>query len=71
LIFATVALHSQIKSALEAYSYAAGPGAFIILNSRTGKAISRVQAYRIIRAAGEALGFKVRVSCHSGCMGEQ
>ncbi|GHV44323.1 hypothetical protein FACS1894204_01270 [Synergistales bacterium] len=28
-------------------------------------AISRVQAYRIVRAAAEALGFRFRVSCHS------
>jgi len=31
----------------------------------TGCAISRIQAYRLIRAAAEALGFRDRVSCHS------
>ena len=31
----------------------------------TGRAISRIQAYRLIRAAAEALGFHNRVSCHS------
>jgi integrase len=36
-----------------------------ILKSRKGGAISRVQAYRIIRAAAEVLGFLCRVSCHS------
>ncbi|MCL2086239.1 MAG: tyrosine-type recombinase/integrase [Oscillospiraceae bacterium] len=34
-------------------------------NKRTGKATSRVQAYRIIRAAAEALAFESRVSSHS------
>jgi len=35
------------------------------LNEQTGKAISRIQAYRIIRAAAEALRLPNRVSCHS------
>jgi integrase len=40
------------------------PDMFIIENKRTHKAICRVQAYRIIRAAAEALVIG-RVSCHS------
>ena len=40
-------------------------GRFLIENPRTGKAISRIQAYRLIRAAAEELGFQNRVSCHS------
>jgi integrase len=36
-----------------------------LIKSRKGGAISRIQAYRIIRAAAEALGFRSRVSCHS------
>lgn len=40
-------------------------GCFIIENHKTGKAISRIQAYRIIRTAAEALAFQIRVSCHS------
>ncbi|MCL2071164.1 MAG: tyrosine-type recombinase/integrase [Oscillospiraceae bacterium] len=40
-------------------------GAFLIENPKTKKAISRIQAYRLIRAASEALGFQQRVSCHS------
>jgi integrase len=40
-------------------------GGFIIENPHTGKAISRIQAYRLIRAAAEELGFQQRVSCHS------
>ena len=38
---------------------------FLIENPRTNKAISRIQAYRLIRAAAEALVFQSRVSCHS------
>jgi integrase len=38
---------------------------FLFENPRTGKAISRIQAYRIVRAAAEALRLPVRVSCHS------
>jgi len=44
---------------------AAVKGKPIIQNQRTEKAISRIQAYRLIRAACEALNFKYRVSCHS------
>jgi integrase len=40
-------------------------GAFLIENTQTKKAISRIQAYRLIRAAAETLQFQVRVSCHS------
>ncbi|MCL2031628.1 MAG: tyrosine-type recombinase/integrase [Oscillospiraceae bacterium] len=38
---------------------------YIIENTATKYAISRIQAYRIIRAAAEALRFAGRVSCHS------
>ena len=60
-----VALSKNIKTALNLFSFAAKPGTFIIENKRTRKAISRIQAYRLIRAAAEALGFSFRVSCHS------
>ncbi|GHV05290.1 site-specific integrase [Clostridia bacterium] len=40
-------------------------GAFLIENPVTKRAISRIQAYRLIRAAAEALEFQMRVSCHS------
>ena len=36
-----------------------------LLKSRKGGAISRIQAYRIIRTAAEELGVCARVSCHS------
>jgi integrase len=60
-----IELNSKIVSALTLYSHAAERGAFLILNCRTQKAISRIQAYRLIRAAAEALNFASRVSCHS------
>ena len=41
------------------------PAAPLILNSRTGKSISRIQAYRLIRAAAEAVKTTCRASCHS------
>jgi integrase len=61
----TIALHTDIINALKRYLYAAKPGVFLIENPRTGKAISRIQAYRLIRSAAEALAFESRVSCHS------
>jgi len=61
----TIALNKSIIAALNVYLAAAKPGATLIINKRTRKAISRIQAYRIIRAAAEALAFESRVSCHS------
>ncbi|GHV41122.1 integrase [Synergistales bacterium] len=59
-----VFLNNRIASALTLYSYAAKRGGSLI-KSRKGGAICRIQAYRIIRAAAEALKFCFRVSCHS------
>ena len=62
----TIALNSKAVAALTLYAAkAARRGCFLIENAVTGKAISRIQAYRLIRAASEALGFQCRVSCHS------
>jgi integrase len=61
-----VALNKRVVRALARFaSEAAQPGCPLIANARTGKAISRIQAYRIVRAAAEALRFPCRVSCHS------
>jgi integrase len=61
-----IALNDRIRAALTLYAPAAGRGKALIESRKgMGKAISRVQAYRIIRAAAEALGFAGRVSCHS------
>ena len=61
-----IALNKAIVNALTLYAKtSAVRGNFIIENSRTKKAISRIQAYRLIRTASEALEFRQRVSCHS------
>jgi integrase len=61
-----VALNKRVRRALALYAaQAAKPSGFLIENARTGKAISRIQAYRIVRAAAEALKLPGRVSCHS------
>jgi integrase len=62
----TVLLNRVATAALRLYAYAAAPGKALFL-SRKGKnqAISRQQAYRVIRGAAEALGLAVKVSCHS------
>jgi integrase len=61
-----IALNKQAINALTSYAaQAAKSGGFLIENKRTGKAISRIQAYRIVRAAAEALRLQCRVSCHS------
>jgi integrase len=61
-----VALNNAAKSALALFAvHAAMRGRFLIDNPYTKKAISRIQAYRLIRAASEALRFQCRVSCHS------
>ena len=62
----TLALHDDAVKALKMLAAEkAAPGRFVIENAKTGKAISRVQAYRIIRAASDKLKFKKPVSCHS------
>jgi len=60
-----IALNKSVAAALKAYMPEAEPGKPLILNAKTGKAISRIQAYRIIRTAAEALALPQRVSCHS------
>ena len=60
----TIALNKRIRAALTLYARAAQRGVFLILNERTRNAISRIQAYRLIRDAAEALDMG-RVSCHS------
>jgi integrase len=61
-----IALNKTVVGALSMLSAKiAVKGHYIIENQRTKKAISRIQAYRLIRAAAEALSFQNRVSCHS------
>ena len=61
----TIALHKNIHTILSSCFPAAEPNMPLIRNKRTNKAISRIQAYRIIRAAADSLGFTDRISCHS------
>ncbi len=64
--FKIIALNKALMSALTMLAAEkAVKGRFLIENALTRKAISRIQAYRIIRAAAEALSFQHRVSCHS------
>ena len=62
----TVALNKAAVDALSLYAIRyAQKGCFLFENRRTGKAISRVHAYRLIRAASDSLKLTCRVSCHS------
>ena len=64
--FKLIALNKDVVSALRLFAANnAEKGGFLILNPLSRKAISRIQAYRVIRAAGEALKLESRVSCHS------
>jgi len=60
-----IALHKNVIHALEAYFAQASPGMPLILNEKTGNAISRVHAYRIINAAADAIDIPHNVGCHS------
>ena len=62
----TIALNSMIINAIKMFApIAARNGHYLIENIKTGKAISRIQAYRLIRFAAEAVDIQNRVSCHS------
>lgn len=61
----TIALNRQILGALRQL-YLHRRGEFIFANNRKdAKAISRVQAWRIIRAAVSAIGVDGKIACHS------
>jgi len=62
-----LALHREIITALDLLASGVQiiSGEAIFKSRKTGKAIGRVQAYRIVREAAEALSFNYRVSCHS------
>ena len=62
----SIALNKSTIAALTMHAaQSAAKGRFVIENPGTKKAISRIQAYRLIRFASEALRFQIRVSCHS------
>jgi len=61
----TIALNKQLQKALRLL-HPYRRGAFLFSSNRKeDKAISRVQAWRIIRAAVTAVGIAGKVSCHS------
>ena len=62
----SIPLNKSIIHALILYATeAANIREYLIANPKTGLPISRIQAYRLIRAAGEGSGISERVSCHS------
>lgn len=61
----TIALNKHVINALRLY-LPHRRGEFIFANNRKdGRAISRIQAWRIIHAAVEAIGALGKISCHS------
>lgn len=61
----TIALNKRIINALRLY-LPHRRGEFVFANNRKdSKAISRVQAWRIIHAAVEAIGVMEKIACHS------
>ena len=61
----TIALNKHALNALRLY-FPYRRGEFIFVSNRkNGKAISRIQAWRIIHAAVEAIGIMGKIACHS------
>jgi len=61
-----IAHNTVAKQSLAAFAdEAALSGRFLIENHQTTKAIRRIQSYRLISAAAEALKFQYPVSCHT------
>lgn len=63
--YKTFAINDTISGVLKKAAKAAFPHEFLFSGTSTSKAISRIQAYRIITVAGEAIGLPNRISCHS------
>ena len=61
----TVAINPMAAKALKKDTSGNAPYNFLFANPNTGKVLSREQAYRIIRTAGEELNLPMRISCHS------
>ena len=64
--YKTIALHKNILKSLNGYlSSKQTPNTALMLNPKTGKAITRTQAYRIISNAAKEVGIEHNVSPHS------
>jgi integrase len=61
----TIAIAGEVKSALLLYAKHVATQGSLFQNPHTGRAISRIQAYRILRAAAETVKTANRVSPHS------
>jgi integrase len=61
----TIALNKEIMKALRLYLPYKRSAFLFANNRRDGRAISRVQAWRVIRAAVDAIGIAGKVACHS------
>ena len=61
----TIALNKQAKKALRLYHSHRRSGYIFASNRKDKRAINRVQAWRIIRAAALALRIAGKVACHS------
>lgn len=61
----TIALNKQVIRALRLYFPYKRSDFIFVSNRRNGKAISRVQAWRIIHAAVVELGIMGKIACHS------
>ena len=61
----TIALHNNVRKILSTYIHTALPNQALIYNTHTGKAISRIQAFRLIQAAADEVGIAQNISCHS------
>ena len=60
-----IALNERITNAVGLYAHTARADGYLFANENTGRALSRAQAYRIVRVASESLGFEFHCSCHS------
>jgi len=60
----TIALNEQVLGALQ-FCYAKRRGSFVFASNREDKAISRIQAWRIVSTAVHAVGITGKVACHS------
>jgi len=63
-----IALHTNCISALKRHLHSEIPSSHnhpLFENKQSGKAISRIQAYRIVRIASEEVALDIPASCHS------